>query len=496
MPPNQDNDSVSLTSLNLTITMSFFGMMWAVASYILFTKWKCLDNETLWTHQLYPYIKPTWDKISPVLKDYLYGVCCSCCYKMKQQEQTTLIKEQRNGIRGDYSSTRTDAESGSTSDRLSIDGNRSENGSVHNAEGYTTLSGHNSEGEEQAGRDRDMENVDITYRGNTEQLNTANGDTDCERASDDGNEETEEPEPQPLISNRSVILIFSLTQILARPFIIAVNIAYLVIFGKYSFNFIEAGAANLWSTMYGILYQETVSLVVGPISNAIYWSCCWRQCRGNQYAQNCQRFLEFMRFSDLVFVIISAPFSNTHFYVLGGWWYLALVVRLFFYGVTFAAGVVAGIRFVCACFCKIFFTCGCDNDVLEIRNLNHLLVEVGLKIIPIFLRINASSSALGTYLNLVGIHSYGGFHFRLAYFSISLIRSITALFSLGFTGAMLRWAVLKREHKLSDQRWLTTTLRFLDRYQPHVHISFFFDMFTYFSLIVLNLILLELVSDA
>ena len=186
MPQDQDDDSVSLTSLNLTITMSFFGMMWAIASYILFTKWKCLDDETLWTHQFYPYIKPTWDKISPVLKDCLYGMCCSWCYQMKRQEQTTLIEEQRNGIRGDYGSTRTesDAESRSTSDRLSVDGNCSysnENGGVRNADGYTTLSGHHSEGEERASSNRGMENVDITYRGNTQQLNTANRDTVSKR---------------------------------------------------------------------------------------------------------------------------------------------------------------------------------------------------------------------------------------------------------------------------------------------------------------------------
>ena len=163
MPLNQDDDSVNLTSLNLTITMSFFGMLWAIASYILFTKWKCLDNETLWTHQLYPYIKPTWDKIYPVLKECIYGVCCSYCYQMKQQERSTLIEKQRNGIRGNYGTTRTDAESVSTGDRLSIDGNGSENGSVHNADVYTTLGGHNSDGEDRAGGNRDMENVDITY---------------------------------------------------------------------------------------------------------------------------------------------------------------------------------------------------------------------------------------------------------------------------------------------------------------------------------------------
>ena len=64
-----------------------------------------------------------------------------------------------------------------------------------------------------------------------------------------------------------------------------------------------------------------------------------------------------------------------------------------------------------------------------------------------------------------------------------------------FSGAMLRWAVLKKEHKWEDRSWLTKWLRFLNKYQPHVHGSFFFDVLIYFGLIVLNLILLDLVTD-
>ena len=60
---------------------------------------------------------------------------------------------------------------------------------------------------------------------------------------------------------------------------------------------------------------------------------------------------------------------------------------------------------------------------------------------------------------------------------------------------MLRWSVFKREYEWDDRSWLTKVLRFLNKYCPHVHFSFFFDMLTYFGLLVLNSILLELIGE-
>ena len=302
--------------------------------------------------------------------------------------------------------------------------------------------------------------------------------------------DVEQPK-QPLLGSSRVIFIFSLAQILARPFIITVNIVYLALrySGDLNQNFNEPGGYSFTWTSDFTLLQETVTLVTSPISNAIYWVCCWRQCRTDN---SCRKFLELLRFVDLQFVIIAAPFSNVHLYALGGWWYIVIIVRLAFYGITFAAAVVAGMRFVCACYCKVFFTCGCDNDVLEIRNKKHLFLEIGFQLVPIFIKMNTSSSAIATFVKL-GVK--GGPHFQAAYAAFSLIRSITSLFSLVFSGAMLRWAVLKEEHKWEDRSWLTKWLRFLNKYQPHIHGAFFFDMLTYFGLIVLNLILLDLVTD-
>ena len=106
--------------------------------------------------------------------------------------------------------------------------------------------------------------------------------------------------------------------------------------------------------------------------------------------------------------------------------------------------------------------------------------------------MNTSSSAIATFMKLSG---KGQPSFRSAYAAFSIIRSITSLFSLVFSGAMLCWAVLKKEHKWEDRSWLTKWLRFLNKYQPHIHGLFFFDMLIYFGLLVLNLILLDLVSE-
>lgn len=495
-----DGNDNSLTSLNLTIAMSFFGLLWAICVYVVDTKWKCLGGKSLWQHQLKPLVKPIWERrIYPILKEFCFAVCCSWCYRhRKEQERCALIGAADEENRSNYGGTLVEEGTNSTGIGRETEHDSSSdeaNGNIRSTRnGYTSLStasGRNSEDREII--DDQLDEVNYQANEETDQRIRArdeDGEEDLERgivgeqADDDEPKDDSKP---PLLSSRSVILLFSITQILARPFIIAVNIAYLVLFHTAEYNGLyESG---LWGNTYNMLLQETSLLVFSPISNAIYWTCCWNQCRKEN---SFRRFLEFMRFGDLVFVILLAPFSNLHFYVLGGWWYLGLIVRLFFYGITFAAGVVAGIRFVIACFCKVLLSGGCDNDVLEIRNLNHLLLEVGLKLIPIFLKINVSSSALATVVKLV---HHGGYNFRMAYFSVSLIRSITALFSLGFSGAMLRWAVLKQEHKLTDQKKLTRMLRFMDKYQPHVHISFFFDAFCYFSLIVLNLILLELVTE-
>ena len=488
----EDNTDVNLSSLNLTITLSFFGIFWSIASYILFTKWKCINDQTIWENQLLPILKPIWDNYG---YPFFHTCCCALCLqKTEKNEKDSLIGSNRKPSQ--QGATLVDGINGATNRRQSSSSVVSTDEyqcvkSVENisgVNGYQSINGDNSPYDAKAADDAGQSVTGY------QAIKIANDINDEEKAlppkepdltSVDYKYETLPPsdtdEPknkEPLFKSSAVIFMFSLAQILARPFIIVVNIVYIAVNHQGIFS-----VAN-----YTIL-QETITLVTGPISNAIYWVCCWRQCRTNN---SCRKFLEFMRFSDLQIVLIMAPFSNIPLYVLGGWWYIVIIVRLTFYAVTFASCVVAGMRFVFACYCKILCTCGCDNDVLEIRNMNHLFLKIVFQLIPIFIKLNTSSAAIATYLT---IGSHGGPSFRQGYLTFSLIRSFSSLFSLGFSGAMLRWAVLKEEHKWENRSWLTRWLRFLDKYQLHIHISFFFDMITYFPLILLNLILLDGIDE-
>lgn len=86
---SQNNSNVNLTSLNITITLAFFGMMWSIASYILFTKWKCTNDQSIWENQLLPILKPIWDTYGyPIF----YTICCALCnqnkYKLEKGPST------------------------------------------------------------------------------------------------------------------------------------------------------------------------------------------------------------------------------------------------------------------------------------------------------------------------------------------------------------------------------------------------------------------------
>ena len=47
---------------------------------------------------------------------------------------------------------------------------------------------------------------------------------------------------------------------------------------------------------------------------------------------------------------LGGGFSNStiHLFYLGNTWYVALVIRLLFYAITFVAAIIAGMRYVCA----------------------------------------------------------------------------------------------------------------------------------------------------
>ena len=427
------NGDVSLTSLKLTIALSFFGMVWSITSYILSTKWKCFDNQSLWETNVFPNVKTHWEShVFPTIKHHW---------------PRSLPPKSMHYI---------------------DDGDSTSQYSVNTVRNYQTISG------------SDEENLLDDDNGQVELTITKRSDS-----------ETDDEQPAPLFGSCSVITIFSLAQILAKPLVIIVNIVYLVLNYNRDFDLFLSNPIGYQFRVFidYTIIQETTSLIIGPAIAGLYWVSCWRQCR---VKNSCRKYLEFLRFNDLQFALQLAPYANTHLYALGGWWYIVILVRLAFYAITFASSVIAGMRCVCACYCKICCSCGCDSEVLEIRNINHLLVEIGLKLIGIFLKLNTCSSAVATYFKL---GTRGGPSFQHAYLAFCVIRGITSLWSLGFTGAMLRWSVLKREHKWDDRSWLTKVLKWLNKYEPHVHVSFFFDMLTYFGLLILNLVLIELLNE-
>ena len=89
-----------------------------------------------------------------------------------------------------------------------------------------------------------------------------------------------------------------------------------------------------------------------------------------------------------------------------------------------------------------------------------------------------------TYLKTrILVNSIG---FRDSYFSL-MLQGATALFNLAFTAAMLRWAALKDSGQGSGGR-SRMRLGWLNRQEPHVHVSFFLDMLPYIGLLILNLV--------
>ena len=111
-----------------------------------------------------------------------------------------------------------------------------------------------------------------------------------------------------------------------------------------------------------------------------------------------------------------------------------------------------------------------------------------MRMASIVLKPLMCSSALLTFLKTgILVNSIG---FRAAYFSFSMLRGVTALFSLVFAAAMLRWAALKDSEQESGSR-CSMTLGWLNRHEPHVHVSFFLDMLSYIGLLVLNFIIVH-----
>ena len=300
--------------------------------------------------------------------------------------------------------------------------------------------------------------------------------------------------------SNAVVNFLSFMHFISKPALLIVNIAYFASLGLHAFtgeggqtldiigtdpatDLKATGAAFANIITFAILIQEIVTIIIFPIVSIFQWVYCWKKSKGCS-----MKFLEYWRFGDLSYAFILAPFSNVDFFYVGGWWYIAIIARLAFYSVTFAVAVIGGLRFIYSFLCVICCECASNEHSVELKGCKHLFVDIGMKMVSIALKLLTCSSALSTYLKIgILVNSIG---FRAAYFSFSMLRGVTALFSLVFASAMLRWAALKDSEQESGSR-CSMRLGWLNKYEPHVHVSFFLDMLSYIGLLVLNIIIVH-----
>ena len=220
----------------------------------------------------------------------------------------------------------------------------------------------------------------------------------------------------------------------------------------------------------------------------------WKGYNENFQAATCAhmyiRSYEFTRTVDLLIAAIIAPVSHVQMFYRGGVLYAVIAARVIFHCATFAAVAIAGMRFVfCCCFvCTCDLALGVDSEEVEIRNLKHLFVNIGIKLVSIFLKITTGSSALSTYLTIgILVKSRA---FRIAYFTFTILRGVTAMFSMIFTALLLRWEVLEEDKKNNSDNYFHKLLDFLHKFEPQTIIAFVIDFIAYGGLIILNLIIL------
>ena len=455
-------DSKVEGSVVITIVLSLAGAVWAVISYTLFTKWFFCGGEAL--------------------RDKL--VQC-------------IVRKYKRGRKNDLPKDKMMVETAQNEREFQEEYNEA-NGGDHNAqcekqEHINILSGSNheisatpQEMNESQIHERDDETDEIEQQ-------RESGEVDEE----DDIEKSSAEEHRPLLGSHTLVIIFTVLHLIAKPIVVAVNIVYLLKGGNfiqwYFFIDILGNADTTTSQLQSdarcfsenitnfCIFFETGVIVTGPISVVIFWICFWR--RHDRFRANCcRKFLEYLHFSDLEVAFLVAPFANIHLFFLGEVWYTVLIVRLVFYAITFSAAVIAGMRYVCALYCIYCCSCGCNNDVVEIRNYKHLFGSLSFQLFSITLKLMTASSAFSTYLKL-GIQ--GSYNFRLMYLTFTVIRGVSSLFSLGFSAAMLRWSVLKREHQMG-RSCQSRILGFFDKYQLHTHTAFLIDIVSYLGLLVLN----------
>ena len=455
-------------SVIITVVLSLAGLIWAVISYTLFTKWLCCNGEAL--------------------KDRLFKNFVDKCLGERGKDlfndkNPVVANEEDQDFEAMYSEANSINMESSGQSR-----EREENNTVpETIQEISVVAQEVNEIQMGLNESNDLEQLHVRESGEF-----------------DDDEEDGRSEPQdrkPLLGSHALVTTFSVLHIIAKPVVIAVNIVYLLKGGHFlQWYFFLDILGNVNTTVTELqnnatcfsenitnfcIFYETTFVITGPISVTIFWICCWRR-HGNFRASCCRKYLEYLRFSDLEMAVLLAPFANIHLFFLGEVWYTAVVVRLLFYAITFSAAVIAGMRYVCAIYCFFCCSCGCNNEVVEIRNFKHLFGGLTFQLLSIFLKLMTASSAFSTYLKL-GIQ--GSYNFRLMYLTFTVIRGLSSVFSLGFSAALLRWAVLKKEHQ-EGRTCLSWLLGLLDKYQPHTHMAFIIDIVSYTGLLALNIMII------
>lgn len=195
-------------------------------------------------------------------------------------------------------------------------------------------------------------------------------------------------------------------------------------------------------------------------------------------------FFSYLRMNDLLFVIQAAPFANAYLHYVGGYFWLFIMARLFYYSMTFVSSVVAGFKFFFNFLCIkcIEFTCCGNGEAVEIRDYKHLFREVSFQVFSITVNLLTGSSALSTYLKIAVIQRDP---LRYAYLAFTLLSCFNAIAATFYNAVLLRWVVMKEDHK-NDNSIGSMILEFLKFNTPSSHVTFVIGFIIQSGLIGLN----------
>ena len=190
------------------------------------------------------------------------------------------------------------------------------------------------------------------------------------------------------------------------------------------------------------------------------------------------------RYYDIQIALTFSPFASVNLHYVGGLYWFFIIIRTCVYCITFTAAVILGIRVVIAIWCfKITdFVCCSNGEAVEIKNLKHLLKDIGLQLISIMNKLMTSSSALATFFK-IGIIQRDPV--KYAYMAFTVLSCFNAISSALYNAILLRWIVMKEDNKADDSCG-SNTLEFLKNKAPSSHISFTLAVCINCGLIVLN----------